>query len=200
PWVCQPFQNHRPESWRRPAHHAKPVQHCLPVYRSLRSPYKALTLRMGFALTSGTAKTSQPRAWFDLANTGPGLNQYLGSQTWTIHDLVVLAIDHGGQGNIKHDLCKRTIQVFGSDTGRIRVIGQWWHQTVASGVGEVVIHQRITVNIDLRGQLAVARSRHKEVNVRRTVTVAAQLVQQALGRTIRRTAVALGHNALELVE
>ncbi|MCY1237310.1 hypothetical protein D9M72_500000 [compost metagenome] len=73
------------------------------------------------------------------------------------------------------------------------------HQPLAAGEGEVVPKVFVAVDVDLRGQLAVAVRRHEEVDMRRPLAVAREPVQQALGRALRRAAVAGRHVAAELV-
>ena len=57
-------------------------------------------------------------------------------------------------------------------------------QAIAGGEGEVVVQVRIAVDVDLGRQLAVARRRHKEVDMRRAVTVPAKSSQQLLRLTV----------------
>ena len=72
-------------------------------------------------------------------------------------------------------------------------------QLVAGGEGEVVVQVFVAVDVDLRRQLAVARRRDEEVDVRRTLPVPAELVEQRLGLAVRRAGVARGQDRAEAV-
>src|SRR5690606_31921785 len=81
----------------------------------------------------------------------------------------------------------------------IIALNDWGNQTFPSSVGEVIIDQGVTIDIDLRGELAMAVGGHEEVNMRGTVAMTAELIKQFLRRAIRRAAVAVRHDALEAV-
>src|SRR3546814_4853480 len=85
------------------------------------------------------------------------------------------------------------------DAGLGAALGELRHQALAGGVGEVVVEQRIAVDVDLGGQLAVVVGADEEVDVRRTLAVAAKRGQQLLGRAARGHAVAAGQDAAEAV-
>src|SRR5690606_20469245 len=55
------------------------------------------------------------------------------------------------------------------------------------------------VDIDLRRQLAMTVGADKEMDMRGAIAMATQLVEQTLRGTVGRTAVAAGHDALELI-
>ena len=63
-------------------------------------------------------------------------------------------------------------------------------QLVTGGVGKIVMQVLITVEVDLSGEVAMIRRRNKEVDMRRTLAMAAQLIEQVLGRTVWRAAIA----------
>ena len=79
------------------------------------------------------------------------------------------------------------------------MLHQRWHQTFTRCVSKVIKYQRISFDIDLRGQLAVAVRCHKEVNVGWAVTVATQFIEQTLCRSSRWATVPLRNDALALV-
>src|SRR5690606_27111435 len=68
-------------------------------------------------------------------------------------------------------------------------------QPITGGVGEVVPQVLVTGQVDLGGQVAMARRRNEEVDVRRALAVAAEQVQAFLGRALRVAAVARRHDA-----
>src|SRR5690606_12725433 len=68
-------------------------------------------------------------------------------------------------------------------------------QAFAGGVGEVVPQVLVAGQVDLGGQVTMAGRRDEEVDVRRTLAVAAEQVQAFLGRTLRVAAVTAGHDA-----
>src|SRR3546814_15673381 len=72
-------------------------------------------------------------------------------------------------------------------------------QAFARGISEVVINQRIAVDVDLRSQLTVFIRRHEEMYVRGAVAVATEFIQQRLGRAVGRATVTFGKGALELI-
>src|SRR3990167_1884341 len=68
-------------------------------------------------------------------------------------------------------------------------------QAIAGGVGEVVPQVLLAGQVDLGGQVAVARGGDKEVDMCRALAVAAKQVQAFLGRAIRGAAITARHNA-----
>ena len=80
------------------------------------------------------------------------------------------------QNKIKFDICTRTVGILGETN-----LGD---QLVSGRVGEVVVQIFVPSQIDLRRQVTMARRRDKEMNMRRTLTMAPQLVKQLLGRAI----------------
>ena len=72
-------------------------------------------------------------------------------------------------------------------------------QPVAGGEREVVVQVGIVVDVDLRRELAIARCRDEEVDVRRPVAVPAEPVEQLLGLALRRAAIARGQDRAEAV-
>lgn len=60
------------------------------------------------------------------------------------------------------------------------------NQTITGSEGEIIPQILVTVQVDLTGQVLKARRRDKEVDVRRAVAVAAQLIEQFLRRAVRR--------------
>ena len=63
----------------------------------------------------------------------------------------------------------------------------------------VIVDQRIALDIDLGGQLAVTVGADEEVDMRRALAVAAEGRQQPFGRASGRDAIARGQDALEPV-
>src|SRR5690606_1285762 len=62
--------------------------------------------------------------------------------------------------------------------------------------GEIVVGVLITGQVDLGGQVLVTGRFHEIVDVRRTAAVTAEQVEQALGGTVRRAAIAGGNDRL----
>ena len=77
--------------------------------------------------------------------------------------------------------------------------GDFRDQLVTGGVGEIVVQVLIAVEVDLCGQVTMIRRRDEEMHVRRTLAVTTQLIEQLLGRTVRRAAVTRRHDAAEAV-
>src|SRR5690606_17618497 len=70
------------------------------------------------------------------------------------------------------------------------------HQLIASGKGKVVVGVLVTSQVDLGGQVLVTGRFHEVVDVRRPAAVTAEQVEQALGGTVRRAAIAGGNDRL----
>lgn len=85
---------------------------------------------------------------------------------------------------------ERLVQAELLSLGRVFDAVGFNHQLFTGGEGEVVVGVLVTCQVDLGGQVLVARLGDEEVDVRRTVTVTTQQVQQCLGRTLGRAAVA----------
>nr|GEU28163.1 hypothetical protein [Tanacetum cinerariifolium] len=103
------------------------------------------------------------------------------------------------QLEVEVDLGVRCGQAPGGNAGRRVDPAHGRHQAFAAGKGKVVPQEFVAVDVDLRGQLAAAGGADEEMNVGRTVAVAAQLVEQALGAAVGRAAVAHRQDAAEPV-
>lgn len=84
----------------------------------------------------------------------------------------------------------------GRRTGLVFVEGDLRYQLVTSGIGKIIVQVLIAIEVDLGGQVTMIRCRYEEMHVRRTLAVTAQLIEQLLGRTVRRAAVAGGFTPL----
>ena len=67
------------------------------------------------------------------------------------------------------------------DLGRIRDACDLRDQAVARAEGKVVVQIFVAIDVDLRGELAVAGRRHKKVDVSRPLAMPAQLAEQLVG-------------------
>src|SRR5690606_38873925 len=94
------------------------------------------------------------------------------------------------QLDVELDLGDRTghteARAFGGVLHPVRI----HHQLIASGKGEIVVGVLITGQVNLGGQVLVTGRFHEIVDVRRTAAVTAEQVEQALGGTVRRAAIA----------
>ncbi|MNF84434.1 hypothetical protein D3C84_667950 [compost metagenome] len=77
--------------------------------------------------------------------------------------------------------------------------GDFGDQLVTGGVGEIVVQVLFAIEVDLGGQVAMIRRGNEEVHVRRALAMTAQLIEQLLGRTVRRAAITRRHDALEAI-
>ena len=104
--------------------------------------------------------------------------------------LLLLRLGRGLQGEIEFDFGKPAADAM--LCGALLVIAEtdFGDQLVTGGVGKIVMQVLITVEVDLSSEVAMIRRRNKEVNMRRTLAMAAQLIEQVLGRTVRRAAIA----------
>ena len=104
--------------------------------------------------------------------------------------LLLLRLGRGLQGEIEFDFGKPATHPM--LCGALLVIAEtdFGDQLVTGGVGKIVMQVLITVEVDLSGEVAMIRRRNKEVDMRRTLAMAAQLIEQVLGRTVWRAAIA----------
>src|SRR5258708_39474516 len=99
-------------------------------------------------------------------------------------DLVILALNQRSQLDVELDFLVRvSLHAQRSAAG---LFDDMRNQILAGRVGEVIPNQRVALNIDLRRQLAVLVGGDEEVDMRRTVAMASEPVQQLLGRALRR--------------
>src|SRR5450830_1888655 len=82
------------------------------------------------------------------------------------------------QVEIKIDRGKWLLQLQGRQLRRVLDARDGWHQACTCGKGEVVPQVMVAIDIDLRRQLAVARRTDEEMDVRRTLAVPAQQIEQ----------------------
>src|SRR3546814_12732692 len=100
------------------------------------------------------------------------------------------------------DVCSsdlRPVHAGRLDAGLVAALGDLLHQALAGGVSEVAVEQRIAVDVDLGGQLAVVVGADEEVDVLRTLAVAAKRGHQLLARAARGLALSSGQAAAEAV-
>lgn len=103
------------------------------------------------------------------------------------------------QGEIKTNLGVLSLKIALRDDLAVGHFYRIGNQAVAGGKGKIVPQVFIAIEVNLAGQMFMTRRGDEKVNVRRTVTVATQSVQQFLGWAIRRAAVAGGHDAAHAV-
>ncbi len=78
-------------------------------------------------------------------------------------------------------------------TPNSRAIGD---QFIACGIRKIVVHVRVIRQVDLRGQVTITRGRDEEVDMRRPLPVAPELIKQLLGRPGRRAAITRRHDQI----
>src|SRR5690625_3263928 len=119
--------------------------------------------------------------------------------TVTRNNLIVFTLNQGGEMHIKHNLGKGAIKTFGLNARLIIALNKRRHQPLAGSKGKIIIDQRIILNIDLCGQFTVIICRHKIMDMGRSITMTAQVIQQLLGRAIGWAAIAMRHNGAVFV-
>lgn len=79
--------------------------------------------------------------------------------------------------NVEDDLGEGTIQFVFLNAVSVSTLDHVWHETIASGIGKIVINERVARNVDLRRQLAVAIGAYEEMDVGGALAVAAECRQ-----------------------
>ena len=87
----------------------------------------------------------------------------------------------GGDLKIKTDAHERFVESGLMDLCGVGHALDRWDQVVARAEGKVIVQVLVAINVDLRGELTVARRGDEEVDVRRPLAVAAHFRQQCLG-------------------
>jgi hypothetical protein len=104
-----------------------------------------------------------------------------------------------GQGEVALDFREGRIEFLLFHLFRVVVPDDRWDKPLAGGESEVVIEVFVASDVDLGRQVTVSRCRYEEMDVRRSLPVPAELVQQALGGPVGRAPIARGHDGPELV-
>src|SRR5215468_1718739 len=117
----------------------------------------------------------------------------------TVHDRVRRAGGFPGQPEIEANAGKRLVETGLVDFLGVRHALHRRDQIVARSECEIIVEILVAVDVDLRRELATARRRHEEVDVRRTLAMATKLGQQLLRIRAGRAAVARRHDRTEAV-
>jgi len=88
-----------------------------------------------------------------------------GSALALVVDLVVDAVNQRRQMDVEDDLGEGALQVVGRNGGCVSALDKGRNQTVAGRIGEVVVDQRVALDVDLGRQLAVAFAADEEVDM-----------------------------------
>src|SRR5579859_86315 len=115
-------------------------------------------------------------------------------------ECLVLGRGGGGEREVEDNIRIRRIDACRLDVRRIRLADDGGDQVVAGRVGEVVMQIGIAIDVDLRGELAIAVRGHEEVDVRRALAMPADRLQQLVGRTAFGDAIAMRDYAAERIE
>ena len=97
-----------------------------------------------------------------------------------------------GQGEVELDFRERCIQFLLFHLLRVFVPDDLRNKPLARCESEVVVQVLVAGDVDLRRQVTMSRRRYEEMDVCRSLPMTAKLVQQALGRSVGRTAVSGG--------
>src|SRR6516225_6218834 len=117
----------------------------------------------------------------------------------SVHDRVRRTRRFAGQLEIETNAGKRLVETGLVDLLGVRHALHRRDQIVPRSEREIIVEILVAVDVDLRRELAAARRRHEEVDVRRTLAMATKLGQQLLRVRARRAAVARRHDRTEAV-
>src|SRR5471030_2191377 len=115
------------------------------------------------------------------------------------HALLLHWLGCGLQGEVEFDFGETTTDTVFGGPGLIITEMNLGNQLIAGGVGEIVMQVFVARQVDLRGQVAMVRRRNEEVNMRRTLAMTPQLIEQLLGRTVWRATVARRYDAAKAI-
>ena len=87
--------------------------------------------------------------------------------------LLFVGAERFTQGEIKTDLSVLSLKVALRDSLAVRHFNRVGNQTVAGGEGKIIPQVFIAAEVDLAGEMFMPRRGDEEVNMRRTVAVAA---------------------------
>src|SRR6516165_2624405 len=116
-----------------------------------------------------------------------------------VHDRARRASGFSGQSEIEPNTGERLVEAGLVDFLSVRHALDRRDQIIPGPESEIIVQILVAIDVDLRRKLAIARRRHEEVDVCRTLAMATEFCQQLLRIRAGRAAIARRHDRTEAV-